>query len=181
MFIISNPQHFRLADHLAGTLTVRRTVHVVFGAIAAVFMAVDRGQCLRRTERCKYPAPACPKCGCNQTLYLRAPACSTLRDRRPKIRFDRPFVYAVAFGDIPQMAFNLRSSEISRRSSTAIRSRQNWTRSPIVITRGPPMVPVTEPKLAPLFGQPLEMVALVQDSVPTGRVVGIVVDLPEPL
>jgi len=58
---------------------------------------------------------------------------------------------------------------------------QNWTRSPIVITRGPPMVPVTEPKLAPLFGQPLEMVALVQDSVPTGRVVGIVVDLPEPL
>ena len=66
-------------------------------------------------------------------------------------------------------------------SVKAIRSRQNWTRSPIVITRGPPMVPVTEPKFAPLFGQPLEMVALVQDSVPTGRVVGIVVDLPEPL
>jgi hypothetical protein len=69
----------------------------------------------------------------------------------------------------------------AQRSRTAIRSRQNWTRRPIVITREPPIVPVTEPKFAPLFGQPLLIVALVQDSVPTGRVVGIVVDLPEPL
>jgi hypothetical protein len=43
------------------------------------------------------------------------------------------------------------------------------------------MVPVTEPKFAPLFGQPPLTVAVAQESVPAGRVVGMVVDRPEPL
>ena len=43
------------------------------------------------------------------------------------------------------------------------------------------MVPVTEPKLAPLFGHPLRTVAEVHDSVLREKVVGNVVDLPDPL
>lgn len=51
----------------------------------------------------------------------------------------------------------------------------------MVMALDPPIVPVAEPKLAPLFGHPLEMVAYEHDATPTGRVVGIVVDLPDPL
>ncbi len=51
----------------------------------------------------------------------------------------------------------------------------------MVMARDPPMVPVTEPKLAPLLGQPPVIVALVQDNVPVGNVVGMLVDLPLPL
>lgn len=45
----------------------------------------------------------------------------------------------------------------------------------------PPIVTVAEPKLAPLFGHPLGIVAYERDPILTGRVVGIAVDLPDPL
>jgi len=51
--------------------------------------------------------------------------------------------------------------------------------------RLPPMVPVTEPKLAPLLGQVLELIMeldpALQDPWPSASVVGIVMDLPVPL
>ena len=45
------------------------------------------------------------------------------------------------------------------------------------------MVPVMEPKFAPLLGQPAEETdwEAEQEPTPTGRVRGIVVDLPVPL
>ena len=44
-----------------------------------------------------------------------------------------------------------------------------------------PMVPVTDPKFAPLFGHPPVIWELVHDPTPTGRMVGMVVFLPVPL
>jgi hypothetical protein len=52
----------------------------------------------------------------------------------------------------------------------------------MVTAREPPIVPVMEPKFAPLLGHPAEETdcEVVQEPIPTGRVSGIVVDLPVP-
>jgi hypothetical protein len=75
----------------------------------------------------------------------------------------------------------LQGQDTSCELAIRVNGRQNTILRPIVTARAPPMVPVTEPKFAPLFGQPPAIVAEAQERVPVGSTVGILVVLPVPL